>query len=158
MMPQIFWSIVLHCRPSLDSGLNIQEYYFPVEDMLRQLLPHLDWSYLNRNGRQRILSEQAKENLWQEKMAKKSSNEWLLVTPTKDDEDKLIACISCDDQSMGCNLIKTYSSLLNRSKSEPLCVNERQLANADAEYLHDKLVWECKKSEIKPPSLNSVET
>ena len=32
MMPQIFWSLVSHCRPSLDSGLNIQEYYFPVED------------------------------------------------------------------------------------------------------------------------------
>ncbi len=28
------------CRPSLDSESNIQEYYFPVEDMLRQLLPH----------------------------------------------------------------------------------------------------------------------
>ena len=158
MMPQIFWSLVSHCRPSLDLGSNIQEYYFPVEDMLRQLLPHLDWSYLNHDGRQRILSEQAKENLQQEKMAKKSSNEWLLVTPTKDDEDKLIACISCDDQSMGCNLIKIYSSLLNRSKSEPLCVNWRQLANADAKYLHDKLVQECKKSEIEPPSLNSVKT
>jgi hypothetical protein len=59
---------------------------------------------------------------------------------------------------MECNLIKTYSSLLNRSKSEPLCVNRRQLANADAEYLHDKLVRECKTSEIEPPSLNSVET
>ena len=86
MMPQIFWSLVPHCRPSLDSGSNIQEYYFPVEDMLRQLLPHLDWLYLNRNGGQIILSEQAEENLWQEKMAKKSSDEWLLVTPTKDDE------------------------------------------------------------------------
>ena len=104
------------------------------------------------------MSEQAKENLRQEKMAKKGSDEWLLVTPTKDDEDELIACISCDDQSMECNLIKTYSSLLNRSKSEPLCVNQRQLANADAKYLHDKLVRECKKSEIEPPSLNSVET
>ncbi len=90
-------------------------------------------------------------------MSKKSSNEWLLVTPTKDDEDELIACVSCDDQSIGCNLIKIYSSLLNRSKSEPWCVNWRQLANADAEYLHDKLVRECKKSEIEPPSLNSVE-
>ena len=115
MMPQIFWSLVYYCRPSLDSGSNIQEYYFPVEDMLRQLLPHLDWSYLNRDGRQRILSEQAEENLWQEKMAKKLSDEWMLVTSTKDDEDKLIACISCDDQSMGCNLVETYSSLLNRS-------------------------------------------
>ncbi len=65
-MPQIFWSLVSHCRLSLDSGSNIQEYYFPVEDMLRQLLPHLDWLYLNCDGRHRILSEQAKENLRQE--------------------------------------------------------------------------------------------
>ena len=121
--------------------------------MLRQLLPHLDWSYLNHDGRHRILSEQAKENLRQENMAKKSSNEWMLVTPIKHDEDELIACISCDDQSMECNLIKTYSSLLNQSKSESLCVNWRQLANADAEYLHDKLFRECKTSEIEPPSL-----
>ena len=91
-------------------------------------------------------------------MAKKSSNEWMLVTPTKDDEGKLIACILCDDQSMGCNLIKIYSSLLNRSKSSPWCVNRRQLANADAKYLHDKLVQECKKSKIESRSLNSVET
>ena len=67
------------------------------------------------------------------------------VTPTKDDEDEMIACIPCDDKSMGCNLIKIYSSLLNWSKSERWCVNWRQLANADAEYLHDKLARECKK-------------
>jgi hypothetical protein len=126
--------------------------------MLKQLLPHLDWSYLNHDGRQRILSEQAIENFWQEKMAKKSSDEWLLVTPTKDDEDKLIVCIPCDDQSMRCNLIETYSSLLNWSKSEPFCVNQRQLANTDTKYLYDKLVQECKTSEIEPPSLNSVKS
>ena len=102
--------------------------------MHRQLLSHLDWLYLNHNGRQRILSEQAKENLWQENMAKKSSNEWLLVTPTKEDEDELIACISCHNQSIGCNLIKIYSSLLNQSKSEPWSDNWQQLANTDAEY------------------------
>ena len=33
MMPQLFWSVVSHCRPSSES-----EYYLPVEDMLRQLL------------------------------------------------------------------------------------------------------------------------
>jgi hypothetical protein len=129
-----------------------------VKDMLRQLLPHLHWSYLNRDGRQRILSEQAKENLRQEKMAKKCSDEWLLVTPTEDDEDEVIACISCNEQSLGEYMIKVYSSLLTRSKSEAWCVNWSQLANADAEYLHDKLVWECKKSAIEPPPLNSVKT
>ena len=43
-MPQLFWSVVSHCRPSSDS-----EYYLPVEDMLQQLLPHLYWSFLNRD-------------------------------------------------------------------------------------------------------------
>ena len=87
--------------------------------MLRELLPHLDRSYLNRDGRQRILSEQAKENIRQKKMAKKSSDEWLIVTQTKDDEVEVIACISCNEQSLGEYIIKIYSSLLTRSESEP---------------------------------------
>ncbi len=51
MMPQIFWSIVSHCRPCSELDPNIEGYYLSVEDMLRQLLPNLDWSYLNRDGR-----------------------------------------------------------------------------------------------------------
>jgi hypothetical protein len=66
-----------------------------VEDILQQLLPNLDWLYLNCDGRQRLLREQAKENLRQ---AKKNCNEWVLITPTEDDEDKLMACISSDEQ------------------------------------------------------------
>ena len=91
MMPQIFWSLIYHCRLCSDS--NIHEYYLSVEDMLRQLLPNLDWSYLNRDGRQRLLSEQAKENLCQ---AKKNCDEWVLITPTEYDEDELMACISSE--------------------------------------------------------------
>ena len=82
IMPQLFWSVVSHCRPSSES-----EYYLPVEDMLRQLLPHLDWSFLNCDGRQQLLSEQARENLRQEKMAKLNCNEWMLVMPMEDDEN-----------------------------------------------------------------------
>jgi hypothetical protein len=63
MMPQIFWSLIYHCRPCLESDSNIQVYYLSVEDMFRQLLPNFDWLYLNHNGQQRLLSEQAKENL-----------------------------------------------------------------------------------------------
>ena len=80
-----------------------------VEDMLRQLLPNLDWSYLNRDGRQRLLSEQAKENLHQ---AKKNCNEWVLITPTEYNEDELMACISSDEPSMEYNVAKTYTSLM----------------------------------------------
>ncbi len=47
MMPQIFWSLIYHRRPCSESESNIQEYYLSVEDMLQQLLPNLDWSYLN---------------------------------------------------------------------------------------------------------------
>jgi hypothetical protein len=32
-----------------------------VEDMLRQCIPNLDWSYLNPDGWQWLLSKQAKE-------------------------------------------------------------------------------------------------
>ncbi len=42
MMPQIFWSLIYHCRPCLESDSNIQEYYLSVEDMLQQLLPNLE--------------------------------------------------------------------------------------------------------------------
>ena len=70
-----------------ESDSNIQEYYLSVEDMRRQLLPNLDWSYLNSDGQQQLLSEQAKENLGQ---AKKNCDEWLLITPTEDNEDELM--------------------------------------------------------------------
>jgi hypothetical protein len=138
MMPQIFWSLIYHCRPCSDS--NIQEYYLSVEDMLRQLLPNLDWSYLNRDGRQRLLSKQAKENLRQ---AKKNCDEWVLITPTEYDEDELMACISSEGTSTEYNIAKTYTSLMIRSKSKPRCFNQRQLANTETEYLHNKLIREC---------------
>ena len=101
MMPQLFWSVVSHCRPSSES-----EYFLPVEDMLRQLLPHLDWSFLNRDRRQRLLSEQARENLRQEKMTTLNCNEWMLVTPTEDDEDELIECVSWDEDAKECNMAR----------------------------------------------------
>ncbi len=85
-MPQIFWSIVSHCRPCLELDPNIEGYYLSMEDMLRQLLPNLDWSYLNRDGQKQLLSKQAKENICQ---AKKNCDDWLLVTPTEYDEDEL---------------------------------------------------------------------
>ena len=152
-MPQLFWSVVSHCRPSSDS-----EYYLPVEDMLRQLLPHLDWSFLNRDGRQQLLSEQARENLRQQKMTKLNRDEWMLVTPTEDDENELIECISWDEEAKECNMARAYSTLMIRSKSEPCCLNWRQLAKTDAKYLYDKLIRECAESAIEPPSLKSVET
>ena len=45
-----------------------------------------------------------------------------------------------------------------RSKSEYHCFNQRQLSNRETEYLHIKLIRECKKSAIEPPSLSSVQT
>lgn len=153
MMPQLFWSVVSHCRRSSES-----EYFLPVEDMLRQLLPHLDWAFLNRDGRQRLLSEQARENLRQEKMTTLNCDEWMLVTPTEDDEDELIECISWDEEAKECNMARAYSTLMIRSKSEPRCFNWRQLANADAKTLYDKLIRECAESAMESPSLKSVET
>ena len=88
MMPQIFWSIVSHCRPCLELYPNIEGYYLSVEDMLVQLLPNLDWLYLNCDGQKQLLSKQAKENICQ---AKKNCNELLLDTPTEYNKDELMA-------------------------------------------------------------------
>ena len=65
---------------------------------------NIDWSYLNRDGRQQLLSKQAKENLHQ---AKKNCDGWLLITPTEYDKDELMACISSDEPSMECKIAKT---------------------------------------------------
>ena len=43
MMPQIFCSLIYHCRPCLESDSNIQEYYLSLEDMLSHFLLNLDW-------------------------------------------------------------------------------------------------------------------
>ena len=123
--------------------------------MLRQLLPNLDWSYLNRNGWQQLLSKHAKEIFCQDE---KNCNEWLLITQTEYDKHELMACITGDEQSSEYNIAKTYTSLMIWSKSEPRCFNQRQLANTETEYLHNKLIRECKKSAIEPSSLSSVET
>ena len=50
MMQKIFWSLIYHCRLCLESDSNIQESYLSVKDILRHLLPNLDWSYLNSDG------------------------------------------------------------------------------------------------------------
>ena len=99
------------------------------------------------------MSKQAKENIRQ---AKKNCDEWLLITPTEYDEDELMACITCDEQSNGFDVGNTYISLMTQPKSKPCCFNQRQLANAETEHLHNKLVRECKKSVIDPPSFKSV--
>ncbi len=82
----------------------------------------------------------------------------VVVTPTEYNKDELMACISSDEPSTEYNIAKTYTSLMIRSKSEPCCFNQRQLANTETEYLHNKLIRECKKSVIKLPLFNSVET
>ena len=122
--------------------------------MLQQLLPNLDWSYVNRDGRKWLLSKQTKENLRQ---AKKNCNEWLLVTPTEYNNDELMVCIACDEQSNEFDVAKTYISLMTWSKSEPRFFNWSQLENTKTKHLHNKLVRECKKSVIDPPSFKSVE-
>ncbi len=101
------------------------------------------------------MSEQAKENLRQ---PKKNCDEWVLITPTEYDEDELIACISSDELPKEYNITMTYTSLMIQSKSDPRCFNQRRLANTETEYLHNKLIRECKKSAIEPPSLSSVQT
>jgi hypothetical protein len=65
MSPRMFWSLVFHCtraeHPSSSSS--------SIENMLRETMPDLDWTHLDRGGRKRNLSEKAKENLRQEQKA-----------------------------------------------------------------------------------------
>ena len=58
---RVFWSLVHHCNGPGKS----------VADMLQELLPTLDWSYLNRNGRMTFMSEKAEQN-WDQQQCKKS--------------------------------------------------------------------------------------
>jgi hypothetical protein len=70
LSPRVFWSLVYHCGGG-DGGSSGGEDRQPtatkpsVEDMLRTILPQLDWSHLDRGGRLRALSEKARENLRQ---------------------------------------------------------------------------------------------
>ena len=86
-----------------------------------------------------IVEQTSKKNICQ---AKKNCNGWLLITPTEYVEDELMACISSDESSMEYNIAMTYTSLMIRSKSEARCYDQRQLANTETEYIHNKLIWE----------------
>ncbi len=53
-------------------------------------------------------------------MSDKEDLRWMvLVTPREYDEDELMACIKCDEQSIRSDVAKTYISLMIWSKSVP---------------------------------------
>jgi hypothetical protein len=64
LSPRVFWSLVYHCSRAEQNQSSANA---TVETMLQSLIPHLDWSHLDRGGRKRNLSEKARENLRQEK-------------------------------------------------------------------------------------------
>jgi len=66
MSPRVFWSLVYHCS---EAAKKDQIPTQPsVEDLLQSTMPHLDWTYLDRGGRKRQLSEKARENLKQKRV------------------------------------------------------------------------------------------
>ena len=68
MSPNLFWSLVYHS--SHENEANESETRLSsVEGMFDKALPQLDWSHL-LGGRERCLSEKAKENLEQERQSK----------------------------------------------------------------------------------------
>ena len=84
-----------HCS---NSSLSVTT---SVEEMLKNMQPGLDWSHLERAGRSGTLSEKAKENCRQALEAQGDKNEgdatdidWDLDTPSKDDKEGLVECIS----------------------------------------------------------------
>ncbi len=64
LSPRAFWSLVYHCSEASKNDRSTMRQC--AEDMLRSILPELDWSHLDRGGRMRILSEKARENLKQQ--------------------------------------------------------------------------------------------
>ena len=54
--PNHFWSLVYHCQKSFGTTRR------NVDEMLRLMLPDLEWSHLLQRGRKRQESEKAKEN------------------------------------------------------------------------------------------------
>ena len=65
MSPRMFWSLIYHCTQN-QIGDAFTSSSSSVENMLRETMPELDWSHLDRGGRKRNLSEKAKENRRQE--------------------------------------------------------------------------------------------
>ncbi len=84
LSPRVFWSLVYHHGVQEKKRQNEQKQLSKirqlenpsVEDMLREVMPHLDWTHLDRGGRKRNLSEKAKENLRQEREVTIQSNEF----------------------------------------------------------------------------------
>ena len=54
--PNHFWSLVYHCQKTFGTTRRT------LDEMLRLMLPHLEWSHLLQRGRKRQESEKAKEN------------------------------------------------------------------------------------------------
>ena len=76
--------------------------------------------------------------------------DWDLDTPSKDDKEGLVECISPGE------LVDDFISILALLAEPHECKNPRQLANADPEVLFAHLNNKCGKKNIPPPELSSV--
>lgn len=90
LSPRAFWSLVYHCSVTTK---NDQSTTRPsAEDMLRSTLPQLDWSYLDRGGRMRVLSEKARENLKQvQEIGTTSATVQITSSQNHDEEERVKA-------------------------------------------------------------------
>ena len=129
LSPRVFWSLVYHCGGGDDgsSGGEDRQLTAPrpcVEDMLRTVLPQLDWSHFDRGGRLRALSEKARENLRQTTANKESQD---------DDDDHAEARVKAIE-----DLAESVLNAADEEEEVHLTESERRARAALARFGNDK--------------------
>jgi len=129
LSPRVFWSLVYHCGGGDDgsSGGEDRQLTAPrpcVEDMLRTVLPQLDWSHLDRGGRLRALSEKARENLRQTTANKEFQD---------DDDDHAEARVKAIE-----DLAESVLNAADEEEEVHLTESERRARAALARFGNDK--------------------
>eukprot|EP00956_Cyclotella_meneghiniana_P001552 scaffold1758_cov40-Cyclotella_meneghiniana.AAC.1 len=119
MSPRIFWSLVHHCTSNVPRPQS-------VESMLRETMPELDWTHLDRGGRKRALSEKAKENRRQEKRAAQSS-------AAHNGQDEVMALEEIEDTIMN-GLDEQNGDDLRRKRLEALSRLDHENSAASDEW------------------------
>jgi len=107
--PRVFWSLAYH-----------YPQYSTIEEALRDLCSDLDWLFIEKNKRTRILSEKAKENLRQQNMKH--------TTTDSDDEAAAVDVITQVEQAME-TMIHNHNDNSHTSLAE-----QRRLLIANAAY------------------------
>ena len=105
--PRVFWSLAYH-----------YPQYSTIEEALRDLCNDLDWHFIEKNKRTRMLSEKAKENLRQQNRKH--------TTTDSDDEAAAVDVITQVEQAM--------EAMIHNDNSHTSLAEQRRLLMANAAY------------------------